>query len=181
MADDRFSVAGGFVRNPGVGVWRVITTAPKKEAHVIAQLEPYGCEIYRPMREKIRKVNGRGKTERVAVGVFPGLLFVRPLCTTFPTFRNFQGINSVFSLGLSDDEMGRFKRVMRRFAISEDNQVLMGDHGFRIGDHIETYDGVWSGIIHEVDDKKRLVLLCTLFGREVKVPVSPDRVRHTVS
>lgn len=170
-----------FIPNPGLGVWRAITTAPKKEQYVIDQLKPYGCEIYRPMREKTRKVNGKGRTQRVTVPVFPTLLFVRPLCTLLPPFRTFRGINSAYALGMSDGEMTRFRRALRKVAIPDNNQEVDGVSRFNVGDEIEMENGPWEGVIREIDDQKRVVLLCTLFGREVKIALSPDQVRRKLS
>lgn len=173
-----------FIPNPGVGVWRAIVTAPKKELVVIEQLKAHNCEIYRPMTTKNRKVNGRGKTEKVAVSVFPSLLFVRPLCTLFRPFREFQGINLAFEMGISDMEIQRLHgELCKRMHIVKDkeNQKDTEIEQFAIGDQVETKDGLWFGVVTEVDPKKRVSLLCTLFGRGVTMQRSPEELRHSLS
>jgi transcription antitermination factor NusG len=173
-----------FIPNPGVGVWRAIVTAPKKELVVIEQLKAHNCEIYRPMTTKNRKVNGRGKTEKVAVSVFPSVVFAKPLCTILRPFRDFQGINLAFEMGVSDREIQRLhNELSKRMEIVKDegNQKDTEIEQFTTGDQVETKDGVWFGVVTEVDAEKRVTLLCTLFGRGFTMQRSPEELRHSLS
>ena len=164
--------------------WYVVHTYTGYENKVKANLEKivenrnmghmiFECTI--PVETVVEKENG--KEREVEVKLYPSYVFVK-MCMTDETWhivRNISGVTGCVGPGsrpvpLLDEEvanMGIESRVV--------------ELGYAIGDSVRVISGALSGFVGVVkeisEDKKKIMVLASMFGRETPVELDADSVQ----
>lgn len=136
-------------------------------------------DVHIPTEKKVEMRGGKRKIKDVIN--FPGYMFVEMVLTlktrhflqNAPSVLNFVGPNNE-PHPLSDVDV---RRIIGRMA---SDQEPMLDHNYKVGDSVKVVDGPFNeftGLLQEInDEKKRLKVLVSIFGRSTPVELSFTQV-----
>ncbi len=136
-------------------------------------------DVHIPTEKKVEMRGGKRKVKDVIN--FPGYMFVEMVLTLHtrhflmnaPSVLNFVGPNNE-PHPLSDVDV---RRIIGRMA-TDGEPVL--DHNYKVGDTVKVVDGPFNdftGVLQEInDEKKRLKVLVSIFGRSTPVELSFTQV-----
>lgn len=161
-------------------LWYVVHTHPNSEAKADFNLRRQGFSTYLPRYLKQRK-HAR-KIELVARPLFPRYLFVA-LDLAFDQWRSIQstlGISQIVLAGEMPTPVpgGVVDEIRAREA--EDGYVKIGlSPGLKPGSKVRLLDGVFAdavGVLERISDDRRVAILLSLLGREVRMSVPSESV-----
>ncbi|MBR6744474.1 MAG: transcription termination/antitermination factor NusG [Clostridia bacterium] len=166
--------------------WYVAHTYSGYENKVMANLlkiiENRGLqEMIQEVRVPVEKVienTGDGKTKEIENKVFPSYVLVKMIMTdeTWHVVRNIRGVTGFVGPGskpvpLTDEEVA---------AIGI--EVVVTSLGYEVGDSVKITSEAMNGsigVVQEIsEDKKKVIVLATMFGREIPVEVDADKVQR---
>lgn len=152
--------------------WYIASTKPRQEEKAAHHLRNQGFETYLPRYYKTRRHARR--VEKVLRPLFPGYVFIR-LDTSMDRWRPVNGtlgVNHILTNGdkPADVPVG----VVEEIQASEDRGgvVTLQRPALKKGDKLRLLQGAFVdcvGILEEMPDDKRVVLLLELLGRQVRV------------
>jgi transcriptional antiterminator RfaH len=158
--------------------WYAVHTRPHAEARALENLERQGFQAWLPLYRKQRRHAGR--SEQVLRPLFSRYLFValdlggeqwRPVLSTFGVADLVGGRDG--PLPLADEVM----EALRARADADGHYTLA--RGFKAGERVRIEAGPMrdlEGILAVESDADRAVVMLRLFGREVRVSLSPDEI-----
>lgn len=161
-------------------LWYVVHTRPNSEAKADFNLRRQGFTTYLPRYQRPRR-HAR-KTEMVARPLFPRYLFVE-LDLAFDQWRSIQSTFGISQIVLAGDRprplpYGVIDEIQARE--SETGFVKLGlPAGVKPGSKVRLLDGVFAdatGVFEKAADDRRVAILLSLLGREVRLFVAPDSV-----
>ncbi len=128
--------------------------------------------------EKIIEKGGDGGTKEIENKVFPSYVLVKMIMTdeTWHVVRNIRGVTGFVGPGskpvpLTDEEVAAI-------GVETVTTVL----GFEVGDSVKITSDSMNGFIGTVkeisDDKKKVIVIVSMFGRETPVEVASDKVQR---
>ena len=151
--------------------WFVVQTKAGAEDKAAWHLHNQKYDIYLPRyRKQIRRA---GKTQMALRPVFPGYLFVQIDMAT-QHWRSINGTIGVISLV----SFGDYPQPIADAIIDDmrnheqDGVVTILPEGFKRGDCLRVREGAFSGcsaLLEEVSSDKRVILLLSMMGREVRI------------
>jgi len=166
--------------------WYVAHTYSGYENKVMANLlkiiENRGLqEVIQDVRVPVEKVienNGDGTTKEIENKVFPSYVLVKMIMSdeTWHVVRNIRGVTGFVGPGskpvpLTDDEVA---------AIGIETVVTV--LGYEVGDSVKITSESMNGFIGTVkeisEDKKKVIVLVSMFGRETPVEVDSDKLQR---
>ena len=159
--------------------WYVVQTQPCAEEKAKWHLIKQGFASYLPRYR--RRVRHARKVQQVLRPLFPSYLFVRldPQACRWRSINGTIGVRHI----LTDGVMPRFidSTVISDIMAREDEAgaVRLARPVFRPGQSVRVTDGPFTdvrGLIEEMRDEDRVVVLLSLLGRKVRTQVSPEFV-----
>ena len=152
--------------------WYVIYTHANGEEKALINLRQQGFDAYLPRYRKARR-HAR-KVETVRRPMFSRYMFVS-IDVEREQWRSINGTFGVASLFCHGEKpmavpMGIIESIQQ--SEDENGVVDLSPPGLKRGDRVRIVDGAFSdstALIEEVSDTKRVILLLTLMGREVRV------------
>lgn len=157
--------------------WLVVRTQALAEERAIWHLKNQGFEVYLPRYRKQRRHARR--VETVLRPLFPGYVFVR--LGTAAGWRSINGTIGVLSLvqfGAAPAPLAN--EIVEDLKASEnDGAISLAPRGLCKGDRVSVRDGVFAGtfgLLEEIGDEKRAILLLDLLGRQVRVSASLEQI-----
>lgn len=159
--------------------WFLVRTKPLGEEKAQFNLKRQGFEVYLPRYAKTRR-HAR-KTETVFRPLFPSYLFVR-FDTEISAWRSISstiGVASLVTFGpcLSPVDPSIIEGLRERE--NEHGLVSLMPTGIKKGDRVRVVDGPFTnfaGLIEEVNDSQRVILLLELMGRSVRITADADTI-----
>ena len=156
--------------------WFVVRIKTGAEERAAWHLKNQGFEAYLPKYSKV--IRHARKTQTVVRSMFPGYLFV---CMDIEQqrWRSINGTMGVITLvQFGETPCAISGSVVDAIRLSEvDGIVNLAPVGLRKGDRVRVRDGAFvdrEAILEEYCDRKRVVLLLDLLGREVRVTVPSE-------
>ncbi|HEY9164362.1 MAG TPA: transcriptional activator RfaH [Magnetovibrio sp.] len=152
--------------------WFVVRTRSREEDRAAKHLRNQGFEVYLP--RYLKQIRHARKTEQVLRPLFPTYLFVR-MDLENARWRSIDGTLGVISLvkvGNHPQPVASVIVEAIRAEEDKDGAVRLAPKGLRRGDVVRVSEGAFAdctGLLEEVNDGKRAVLLLALLGREVRV------------
>ena len=161
-------------------LWYVVNTHPNSEAKADFNLRRQGFATYLPRYLKQRKHARR--VELVARPLFPRYLFVT-LNLAFDQWRSIQstlGISQIVLAGETPTPVPGIVVDEIRAREAEDGYVKIGlSPGLKPGSKVRLLDGVFAdtvGVLERISDDRRVAILLSLLGREVRMSVPSESV-----
>ena len=161
--------------------WYAVQTHPAAEARAVGHLGRQGFETFFPRYRKQRRHARRIDT--VEAALFPGYVFVN-LDLDLQRWRSVHSTLGVRRLVCSGDmPMPVPAAVMDEIRSRGDDDGLMdlgAAAGLRPGDRVEIAEGPFAertGILEELDDQRRVILLLDLMGRPVRLTIAAEALR----
>jgi len=155
--------------------WYVVHTQPNNESRAEFNLRRQGFTTYMPRYQRQRRHARRA--DIVARPLFPRYLFVL-LDLARDQWRSVQSTFGVSSLVVSGDQpMALPHKVVEEIRAREDDDgfVALGlPAGLKPGSAVRLIDGLfvdYQGILDRIADDRRVAVLLSLLGREVRVYV----------
>jgi transcriptional antiterminator RfaH len=154
--------------------WYAVRTQTNAEVRAVAHLGNQGFEVYLPRYRKQRR-HAR-KVEMVLRPLFPGYVFVR-MDIERQTWQSINGTVGVIGLVQFGGKLAGVPVdivEMIRMREDEGGAVRLGPDRLKVGEHVRVRDGAFEdcvGILADVSDDERMILLLNLLGREVRVHV----------
>ncbi len=161
--------------------WYAIQTQPNAEIKAVLNLRRQGFDVYFPRYTKRRRHARRMET--VVRPVFPGYVFVRMDVETmrWRAVQSTFGVRRLVSFGElpAPIPIGIVEMLLGR---ETENGLIVLDRAikFKRGQVVEIMDGPfaeYSALFETMDDKKRVILLLDLMGRQVRVRVPLEAVQ----
>lgn len=162
--------------------WYAVRSKPHMELWARSNLWERDLEVYLPQYLKLVRHARRHK--RVPRPLFPGYLFVRADLELgeHRAIGTAPGVLSIVSFGSRVPAVP--DKVIAEISSreSEDGFIRLDEaSSFKRGDELELHCGPFAdhiGVFEMVSDEKRVVLLLSLLGRQVRVRVPADQVRR---
>lgn len=161
------------------GRWLVVRTQPRGEERACHHLINQGFVPYLP-RYRRRIVHAR-RAETVLRPLFPAYLFVEfdPATTRWRSVNGTVGVRYVLANGETPRCVS--ERVVREIMEREDETgaVTLQISSLSRGQEVRLVDGPLAdipGIFEEAHDDKRVLLLLTLLGRDLRVVVPTSAI-----
>lgn len=159
--------------------WYAVRTQTNAEARAVAHLGNQGFAVYLPRYRKQRRHARR--VETVLRPVFPGYVFVR-LDIERQAWRAINGTFGVIGLvqfGMTPAPVPG--GIVEALQAREDDAgaVQLAPEGLRAGECVRVREGAFEdciGVLADVSDAQRVVLLLDLLGREVRVRVPMENL-----
>ncbi len=154
--------------------WFVVQTQPNSEVRASVNLDRQGFEAYLPRYLKQRR-HAR-KIEQVARPLFPNYLFVR-LDTGRDRWRSVNGtfgVNRLVSLGEAPISLPEGVVEAIRSREDESGLIALLPPIFSPGQRVEILEGpmaMCTGLVQQMPDNDRVVLLLDMLGRQVRVTI----------
>ncbi|MCX7309904.1 MAG: transcriptional activator RfaH [Afipia sp.] len=161
-------------------LWYVVHTRPNSEAKADFNLRRQGFTTYLPRYQRQRR-HAR-KSETVTRPLFPRYLFVE-LDLAFDQWRSIRSTFGISQIVLAGDRprplpVGVVDEIRARE--SETGFVKLGlPAGVKPGSKIRLLDGVFAdstAVFEQTADDRRVAVVLSLLGREVRVFVAPESV-----
>ncbi len=160
--------------------WHVVHTRAGAELLAQGHLDRQGFETYLPRYLKTRRHARR--TTRLPAPLFPRYLFVRfdPDSAPWRSINGTHGVSHLVCMGNRPSAVPRGVVADIRARESEEGFVEVHDPiGFESGEVVRVTEGPLaqqSGIFQGSDDDRRVVILLSMLGREMKVTLDRDAV-----
>lgn len=162
--------------------WYAVQTHPAAEARAVGHLDRQGFETFYPRYHKQRRHARR--IEMVEAPLFPGYVFVR-LDLGVQRWRAVHSTLGVRRLVCSGELPLPVPGVVMdeiRARGGESGVVAFATpfSGLRPGAVVEITEGPFSecsGLLEEMDDQQRVILLLNLMGRPVRLAIAVEAVR----
>lgn len=155
-----------------------------KETITKRQLHSYFIDFVVPIENTIEVK--KGKRVNLEKRIFPGYIMAHMLLNdlTWSIVKNTQYVGKL--LGCSNIPASvpehQVKRVLRQ--VEEGKIAREQKKSFEIGENVKIVNGVFetfNGLVEEVeDDKQRLKVLVSIFGRETPVELNFDQVEKNI-
>lgn len=152
--------------------WYVVQTQSRSEDKACFHLRAQGYHVYLPRcRKQIRHAR---KVETVMRSLFPGYVFVE-LDLEVDQWRPVNGtVGAIGIIRNADSPTPVPNGIIESIQAREDEagSVSLSPVGLKKGDVVRVVDGAFAdhtGLLEEVSDQKRVILLLNLLGREVRV------------
>jgi transcriptional antiterminator RfaH len=162
-------------------LWYVAFTQPNNEGRAEVNLRRQGFTTYLPRYLRTRR-HAR-KTETVAQPLFPRYLFVR-FDVTRDRWRSVSSTNGISHLITAGEApVPISEEIIGAISAREDGAgfVRLGlPAGVGPGSSVRLVDSIFAdavGVIERVADDRRIAVLLSLLGRQVRVFVSPASIR----
>jgi transcriptional antiterminator RfaH len=159
--------------------WFVVQTQSRKEEKARHHLVNQGFTVYLPCYR--RRVRHARRLEIVRRPLFPGYLFVQfdPGWTRWRAINGTVGVHHILTNGELPQRIP--EAIVREIKAREDETgaVTLFPSSLAPGQPVRVIDGPLaevSGLFEEAQDDKRIVLLFTLLGREVRAVVPAEAV-----
>jgi transcriptional antiterminator RfaH len=154
-------------------LWYVVHTRPNSESKADVNLRRQGFSTYLPRYQ--RQIKHARKVEVVTRPLFPRYLFVE-LDLAHDQWRSIQstfGISQIVLAGGQPQALPDGVVAAIRAREAEDGYVKIGlPAGLKPGSRIRLLDGAFAdatGILEQVSDERRVAILLSLLGREVRM------------
>lgn len=152
--------------------WFVVRTKAHAEEMARQNLRNQGYNVYVPRyRKQIRRAR---KIEAVVRPLFPGYVFVQ-IDTRFQPWRPINGtigVIGIVQLGAGPTPIDANTVEMIRDREDENGVVSLAPTGLQTGDRVVIRKVLLSehnAVVEEISDRRRVILLLDLMGREVRV------------
>lgn len=160
--------------------WFVVHTRPNSETRADINLRRQGLETYLPRYQRQRRHARR--IEIVSRPLFPRYVFVR-LDVASAQWRSIQSTFGVAGLvQVGDRPTALSDEVVRGIRAREDSTgfVALGlPPGIKLGASVRLIDGLFAdneGVVDRISHERRVSVLLSLLGRQVRVSVPTDSV-----
>ena len=171
--------------------WRIFRIVPNRELTVIEQLEKrlkaatlyqFICRIVAPV-EKVETIrNGRKVT--IAKSIFQGFMYIEffygatdELFRIIETTKNVKGF---YPGSLRPNEIENILKYSDDYCEKE----TVSDEKFLLGEKVKIIDGPFTNyagkVVHFHEDKKRLKVSVTVFGRDTSVELKTSQVTRFI-
>ncbi len=155
--------------------WFVVRAKSREEERAAWHLGNQGFETYLPRYKKT--IRHARKTQHVLRPLFPGYLFVS-MDSSQKRWRSINGtvgVQSLVEFGGGPMPINEIVIDAIRDRENGDGIVSLAPQGLQKGDAIRVREGAFLdhvGLLEEVCDENRVILLLNLMGREVRVHAS---------
>lgn len=152
--------------------WYAVQTQSCAEEKARFHLSAQGFHVYLPRFSKQRR-HAR-KVETVLRALFPGYVFVE-LDLEVDQWRSINGTVGAIGMVRHGDKPAPIPcEIIEAIKEREDETgaVSLAPKGLTKGDRVRVMDGAFAehtGILQEVSDEKRVILLLNLLGRQIRV------------
>lgn len=157
--------------------WFAVYTQPRAEERALRHLEEQGFRAYLPRYRKRRRHARR--VETVLRPLFPRYLFV-DVDTTRQRWRSINGtVGAVGMVQFGDRPAPVPPSLIAELRAREDaaGAVSLAPRDLRAGDRVRFTDSALIdrvGLVEDVSDQHRVVLLLDMLGREVRVTATAE-------
>lgn len=159
--------------------WYVVQTQPCSEERARHHLANQGFSPYLPRYR--RTISHAGRRESVLRPLFPGYLFVHmdPSACRWRSINGTRGVCRILTDGDLPQPVAR--EVVEEIMAREDSTgaVKLLSPSITRGDRIQLIEGPFAdlaGLFEETRDDKRVVVLLSLLGRDVRIEASSSAV-----
>lgn len=159
--------------------WYAVRTQTNAELRAVAHLRNQGYDVYLPCYRKKRRHARR--VETVLRPLFPGYLFVH-LDVKQQAWRPINGTVGVMGLVQFGAELPPIPlSVVEALKNHEDGggAVRLLPDNLQQGDKVQVREGAFEdcvGVLADIPDAQRVILLLDLLGREVRVRLPAERL-----
>ena len=157
--------------------WFVAQVKTRMEDRAAWHLRNQGFEVYLP--KYLKQIRHARQTTKQLRPLFPGYVFVRPSDegTRWRSINGTVGVIALINNGGEPSYLSEEFVSELRAQEDESGGIALKEKGFAKGDSVLINDGAFAdycGVLEEVCDESRVILLLKLMGREVRVHIATE-------